>query len=166
MKYYKYKFYFIPLLYLFGMISLTSFSPKTADDFSGKVVGIKDGDTYVILSNTIQCVIRLAHIDCPEKSQPFGSAAKKFASDRCFGKEVLVIGDGTRDRNKRIIAEIFIKDTCINKEIVKAGYAWHFKKYSKSDEYNLLELNARSSKIGLWSDDNPIAPWDWRKSKH
>jgi micrococcal nuclease len=31
--------------------------------------------------------------------------------------------------------------------------------------YDVLEQKARAAKIGLWSDPNPTAPWDWRKSK-
>ena len=40
--------------------------------FEGKVTGIKDGDTYKVFYNGSEQTIRLAHIDCPEKKQPFG----------------------------------------------------------------------------------------------
>lgn len=52
--------------------------------FEGKVTGIKDGDTYTVFYNGSEQTIRLAHIDCPEKKQPFGSKAKQFASDICI----------------------------------------------------------------------------------
>lgn len=29
-----------------------------------------------------------------------------------------------------------------------------------------LETEAREKEIGLWSRTNPVAPWDWRKSKY
>lgn len=38
----------------------------------------------------------------------------------------------------------------------------HYKKYSKSLEYANLEIAARKKKIGLWIDEDAIAPWDWR----
>jgi endonuclease YncB( thermonuclease family) len=50
---------------------------------SYKVIGIKDGDTFVILIDGKEQVVRLEHIDCPEKKQPFGTKAKQFASDLC-----------------------------------------------------------------------------------
>ena len=53
-----------------------------------KVIGIKDGDTFVLLIDGKEQSVRLEHIDCPEKKQPFGSKAKQFASDLCFGKYV------------------------------------------------------------------------------
>ena len=132
--------------------------------FEGKVTGIKDGDTYKVFYNGSEKTIRLAHIDCPEKKQPFGSKAKQFASDICFGKYVTVKSEGKKDRYKRIIAEIILQDdTNLNKELVKNGLAWHFKKYSDNQEYSELEISARDKKIGLWSEPNPTAPWDWRK---
>lgn len=71
-----------------------------------------------------------------------------------------------QDRNKRLIAEVILEDgRNLNKELVKNGLAWHFKKYSDSEEYAQLETEARNKKIGLWSEPNPIAPWDWRKPK-
>ena len=58
--------------------------------FEGKVTGIKDGDTYKVLYDGSEKTIRLAHIDCPEKKQPFGNNAKQFTSDICYGKNVTV----------------------------------------------------------------------------
>ena len=46
--------------------------------------------------------------------------------------------------------------------MVKLGMAWHFKKYSDDMSYDDLEREAREAKVGLWSDPNPIAPWDYR----
>ena len=132
--------------------------------FEGKVTGIIDGDTYKVFYNGSEQTIRLAHIDCPEKKQPFGSKAKQFASDICFGKNVFVKSEGKKDRYNRIIAEIILQDdTNINKELVKNGFAWHFKKYSDNQEYAELEVKARNNQVGIWSEPNPTAPWDWRK---
>lgn len=143
----------------FGLVDKTS----VPDNFDAKVVGIKDGDTYSVLYQGVEHTIRLAHIDCPEKKQAFGAAAKKFASDLCFGKMVTVKSNGKTDRNHRILGEIYLGTKNVNKELVKNGLAWHYKKYSSDEEYARLELQARSAKVGLWSDANPIAPWDWRK---
>jgi len=109
--------------------------------------------------NGKQEVVRLAHIDSPEKKQPFGNKAKQYVSDLCFGKYVKIGNNLKRDRNKRILAEIILPNGInVNKELVKNGLAWHFKKYSKDNIYAQLELKARSQKTGLWKDKNPIAP--------
>lgn len=132
--------------------------------FKGKVTAIKDGDTYKVLYDGSEKTIRLAHIDCPEKNQPFGSRAKQFASEICFGKIVTVKTGGKTDRNKRILGEILLQDgTNVNKELVKNGLAWHFKKYSDNNEYAGLETTAKQRQMGLWADKEPIAPWEWRK---
>ena len=132
---------------------------------TAKVVGVKDGDTFVVLNEKKEIVVRLEHIDAPEKNQTFGNKAKQFASDFCFGKTVVVIGNGKKDRNGRWIGEIFFKNQNLGKELVRNGLAWHFKRYSKSENYADLEAAARKKKIDLWRDKDPIAPWNWRKSK-
>lgn len=143
----------------------TTTSNETTIETEGyKVIGVKDGDTFVVLIDGKEQVIRLEHIDCPEKKQPFGTKAKQFASDLCFGKNVLLNHNNKYDRNKRLIAEvILINGTNINKELVSNGLAWHFKKYSDSQEYAELEIDARNKQIGIWIEPNPTAPWDWRK---
>ena len=131
-----------------------------------KVIGVKDGDTFVVLMDGKEQVVRLAHIDCPEKKQPFGSRARQYASGLCFGKEVTLIQHHQYDRNKRLIAEVILEDgRNLNKELVKNGLAWHFKKYSDNREYAALETAARLQKKGLWADAAPVAPWNWRHHK-
>ena len=133
-------------------------------NIKGKVIKIKDGDTIDIFFNGKPLTIRLAHIDCPEKKQPFGNVAKQFTANKCFGQIVTVLNNKKFDRNKRLIGEIINeKGENVNKELVKAGLAWHYLKYSKEATYSNLEKVARQNKVGLWIDPNPIAPWNWRK---
>ncbi|RTE53959.1 thermonuclease family protein [Arenibacter aquaticus] len=130
-----------------------------------KIIRILDGDTVEILYGQLPIKLRLEHIDCPEKrgKQPFGNRAKIVLSDLCFGQTVRISSDGKFDRNGRLIGVIFNKDNInVNKEMVKLGMAWHFKKYSDDMSYDDLEREAREAKVGLWSDPNPIAPWDYR----
>ncbi len=134
--------------------------------FTGNVTGIKDGDTFEVLYDGQPEKVRLADIDCPEKSQPFGNNAKQYASDLCFGKTVTVTSSGKRDRYGRIVGTIVTKDKInVNEQLVAAGLAWHYKAYSKNDDLDAIEQKARKSKAGLWADKNPVAPWEWRKSR-
>lgn len=130
-----------------------------------KVIGVKDGDTVELLKEEKTEIVRLAYIDCPEKSQPFGKRAREFTANLCFGKYVTLVSDGRRDQYKRIVGEIVLNDTLnINKELVKNGYAWHYKRYSDDEAYAELENNARLNRYGLWRDAHPIAPWNWRSA--
>ncbi len=138
---------------------------KIPSTFQGKVIAIKDGDSFKVLLHKSEKNIRLAYIDCPEKGQPYGNNAKHYASMLCFGKTVIVQNEGKTDMYGRIIGEVILQDgTNVNKELVKNGLAWHYKKYSIDESYSKLEESARAQKIGLWSEgQNPIAPWEWRK---
>ena len=67
------------------------------------------------------------------------------------------------DKEKEI-SEIILEDgTNVNKEMVKSGLAWHYKKYSSNLEYARLEELAMKNKVGLWSDPNAVSPWSYRK---
>jgi micrococcal nuclease len=132
---------------------------------TGKVIAVKDGDTIEVLLNGKAQRIRLAHIDCPEKNQPYGTKAKLFTSEKCFGQLVTLAHNRQYDRNKRLIAEVILSNgDTLNRELVKTGLAWHYKKYSADSTYSILEIKARLEKKGLWADREPVAPWLWRKS--
>ncbi|MHA3786713.1 thermonuclease family protein [Flavobacterium hauense] len=135
----------------------------TLNIFEGKVTGIKDGDTFEVLRDGEPERVRLVDIDSPESAQPFGKAAKKYASDLCFGKTVRVEPKKKRDQYGRILGTIYVDDTLnVNAEMIVAGYAWRYK-YSKSKEYARYEEQARNSHSGLWAGENPVDPWQWRK---
>lgn len=131
-----------------------------------KVIGIKDGDTVVVLDSlNNQTTLRLAEVDCPEKNQPFGTKAKQFTSDQIYLKTIKYLVTDI-DRYGRSIAMIFYdKDNkYLSAEIIKAGMGWHYKRYSKSIELSEFEDKAKENKIGLWFDKNPIPPSEWRKN--
>lgn len=135
----------------------------TLTEFEGKVTGIKDGDTFEVLRDGKPERVRLSDIDSPESAQPFGKAAKKYASDLCFGKTVRVEPKRKRDRYGRILGTIYVDDTLnINAQMIGAGYAWRYK-YSKNKMYGAWQQKAQENRLGLWADDNPVNPWQWRK---
>lgn len=143
-------------------ISIISFSQTI---LKAKVVGIKDGDTVVVLDSlNNQTTLRLAEVDTPEKNQPFGTKAKQFTSDQIYLKTIKYVVTDT-DRYGRSIAMIYYDEDnkYLSAEIIKAGMGWHYKRYSTSKELALLEDNAKKNKIGLWIDNNPIEPWEFRK---
>jgi len=134
--------------------------------FTGTVIGVKDGDTFEILYDGQPERVRLADIDCPEKSQPFGKNAKQFSSDLCFNKTVTVTCDAKRDRYGRLIGTVVTNDGInVNEALVKEGFAWHYLAYSDKEELTGYEAAARKKHLGLWADVNPTPPWDWRREK-
>jgi micrococcal nuclease len=154
------KFFFLCLLVL------ALFTACNKNETLYKVVGVKDGDTMVLLSPDNQSItVRLAEVDCPEKSQALGQAAKQFTSDLCYGKMVKLVGN-QHDRYGRTVGEVVLENgTSVNHELVKQGYAWQYRAYSKSMELAMLEQRARQSRLGLWQDANPTPPWNFRKEE-
>jgi micrococcal nuclease len=148
---------------LFLLFSFTSLFSQTT--LTAKVVGIKDGDTVVVLDSlNNQTTLRLAEVDCPEKNQPFGTKAKQFTSDQIYLKTIKYVVTDT-DRYGRSIAMIYYDtdNKYLSAEIIKAGMGWHYKRYSTSKELATFEDNAKKDKIGLWVDSSPVAPWEFRK---
>lgn len=127
-----------------------------------KVIGIIDGDTYDILVDNRPVRIRMDGIDAPERGMPYNKKAKKYLSDLIFGKMVKVL-ELKKDRNGRSVSQTFLADgTDVSFEMIKAGYAWHYKKYSKDKTYTNAEIQTRIKKIGLWTEPNPLPPWEVR----
>ena len=162
--------YFNLLLLGFILISLLGLSPflYAEEIVYGRVVSVKDGDTIHVLQLTketpVLFKIRLAHIDSPEKSQPFGKQAKFVLSSLCANKNVRV-HIITQDRYGRYVGVVWDKETNINLEMVKLGYAWWYFHYSKNQEYQYAEEKAKKEKKGLWSMPDPMPPWIFRREK-
>lgn len=142
-----------------------------AEVLSGRVVGVADGDTITVLDSTnTQHKIRLGGIDAPEKKQAFGNVSKKSLSDLVFNKQVEVEWH-KEDRYGRKVGKVLVNNEDINLEQIKRGLAWFYKKYKgelvQEDRiaYVQAQQDAEANQVGLWVDQHPIPPWDFRKIK-
>ena len=142
-----------------------------ADTLTGRVVRVTDGDTIVVLGpGDAQYKVRLTGIDAPERGQAYGTKSKEHLSDSVAGKFVVVEYD-KRDRYERILGKVLLSNEDMNLEQIRAGLAWHYKKYQNeqtlSDRklYSDSEIEAKEAKRGLWYDPKPVPPWEYRNVK-
>ncbi len=140
-----------------------------ADTLLGKVIKVVDGDTIYVLDDTFtQHKIRLAGIDAPERKQAYGLALGKHLASIVAGKRV-AIEYQKRDRYGRIVGKVLLDGIDVCLEQVKAGFAWHYKKYQHEQSpgdrrlYAVAEANARDGRLGLWRENNPNPPWEYRR---
>jgi len=158
--------------FIFSIILAASLSFTARADFTGNVVGVADGDTITVLGvDKVQHKIRLTGIDAPEKKQPFGNRSKQSLSDMVF-KKTVTVETVKRDRYGRELGKVLADGKDVNLEQVRAGIAWHYKAYERTQTatdrqaYAGAENEAKAAKRGLWAGADPTPPWKWRRSKH
>ncbi len=141
----------------------------SADTLTGKVGRVVDGDTlYVLDANYKDHKIRLAGIDAPERRQAYGLASRKHLLSIVAGKQVRVEYQ-KQDRYGRIVGKVLLDGIDVCLEQVKAGLAWHYKKYQHEQSaedrelYADAENKARNERLGLWRENNPTPPWEHRR---
>jgi len=148
----------LPLFFGFALL----IGQALAADFTGRVVGVSDGDTITVLHNGKGERIRLHGIDSPEKRQAFGNRAKQFTSTLVFGTTVTVQAVD-RDRYGRTVGVVLLQDgRSLNHELVRAGLAWMYRRYTADQSLSDLEEEARVARRGLWADPHAVPPWEWR----
>ena len=154
------------LLLIFILFLSNIVNAKTIE---GLVVGVADGDTITVLDqqkNTYK--IRLQGIDAPEKKQAFGEKSKQSLHDLVHGKQVRIEYD-KEDKYGRRVGKITLDDLDICLQQLVLGMAWHYRKYQNEQSvadrvvYNDAELKSKSLKLGLWADETPTPPWEFRK---
>lgn len=152
-----------------ALVGLAMSSPiRAAEPLFGKVVGIADGDTITVLLNEHKQVhVRIMGIDAPEKKQAFGQRSKQSMSDCAFGKEVQVEWNKV-DRYGRTIGKVVADGVDCGRRQIELGHAWHYKAYAKEQtrddraSYAAAEDKAKADRLGLWSDPDPMPPWEYR----
>jgi micrococcal nuclease len=156
-------------------------APPLADTWT--VIKVSDGDTITVRQTTgEELKIRLCGIDANEKQQKLGLEATDYL------RSLIEKGDGDvivtpieKDKYNRTVAEVFVKpkpvtpgyqsgeEIFLNSDMVMAGFARHFQKYSQNcpnrNAIAQAEEIAKAKRAGMWSDPNAIAPWDWRKQR-
>lgn len=130
--------------------------------FIASVIGISDGDTLTIQIDREPVRVRIAEIDAPEKKQPFGTRSKQTLVELCFGK-LAEVTPQTKDRYGRTVARVSCNGQDVSEHQLKNGMAWVFDRYVTDRSLYGIQDDARQARQGLWSDENPVPPWEWRK---
>ena len=136
----------------------------TYNDVKSIEVKVIDGDTIHLNGEKI----RFTGIDTPELKQtcnkdnkiiPCGIEARKLLIDKISDNNVKCKREG-KDQYKRTLAECFVNNISLSSYLVRKGYAFAYRKYSKKfvDDENY----ARENNLGMWSM-NFEYPWDYRK---
>lgn len=153
--------------------------PGSTQNFAAKVIAVLDGDTVLILrkgdgvtgqppvsslrarTNSLM-KIRLAEIDAPEKAQAFGPASRNTLAEMVLRKQVWV-NTLAVDKYGRDIAQLKVNGLSVNEEMVRRGMAWEYSHYHSDRRYIALQQEARQAGRGLWAQNDPMPPWQWRK---
>ena len=152
-----------PWKYISALFLILTVCTAQAETLTGRVIHISDGDTLKILTKfNKKMKIRLADIDTPESGQPYGKEAKQALSILTLQKQV-TIDVQSIDRYGRTVGLVYVKGLNVNSELVRQGMAWVYRRYTNDEKLYALESNAKKEKLGLWSSNNFIEPWLWRR---
>jgi len=136
--------------------------------WEGVVTRVIDGDSLRIKRGKKPVTIRLYGIDSPEYGQPYWREAKERASALVLGKTVRVEPMAT-DQYGRTVALVSYRGQLINAEMVGRGLAWVYRRYCTTQplcaRFDALEEVARASRLGVWREQRPVPPWEWRHRK-
>ena len=125
------------------------------------VLRVVDGDTLVLASPNDGVRVRLAEIDAPEHDQPYGAAARDALVAMVSGRVLRMVATG-HDCYHRVVARLYVGDTDVNATLVRQGYAWVYRRYAHDPTLYAAERDARDARRGLWAQENPVPPWQWR----
>jgi micrococcal nuclease len=146
------------------------------------VTKVSDGDTITVKRGNETKKIRFCGIDAVEKQQKLGPQAKSYL------QSLIDKGDGTvmvipieQDRYGRTVAELFVKprtgtpgyqseeEIFLNGEMVRAGFARHYTRYSgncpNKGAIEQAEKIAIKNRAGVWNDPSAVPPWEFRKQQ-
>ncbi|MGH9883632.1 MAG: thermonuclease family protein [Pyrinomonadaceae bacterium] len=156
------------VLLLVGILAFAVTSASAASLY-GKVTEIDDGDLFTIINLNRTIKIRLSGVDAPEPGQPYADVARQHLSDLVRYKEVVIQYSGLAQHNY-ILGKVFVRDQDIGAQMIRDGVAWFdpsgTNRLSQADQetYAANEQVARSERRGIWKDESPVAPWNFKGS--
>lgn len=142
----------------------------SAKELTGYVISVNDGDTLTLHVENMSVRVRLSGIDAPELSQPFGIESRDALRQDVLNQTVTVETNKS-DRYGRRVGKVALNNEDINLRQIRRGLAWVYTDYIKElsaedrELYIEAEKAANDDHIGLWQEEQPVAPWKYRKSK-
>jgi len=126
-----------------------------------EVIQVEDGDTLQVLWDQDRRTVRLFGIDAPENGQRYYSRARELVTALAAGEKVQLIPEGEQDGV--LLARVRLPDSReLNQVMVRNGLAWYVQSSGATDLAR-LEERAREERRGLWSEEHPSPPWEYRQ---
>ena len=131
---------------------------------AGHVQRVIDGDTLEVRLDSGPIRVRLHGVDAPERNQPGGAESALWLRTVLQDQEVL-LEPVSQDRYERMVAVVHFGDLNINQQLVRVGHAWAYRHYLRRKDGLIcdLEADARTGALGLWAEQAPRAPWEFRR---
>lgn len=145
--------------------------PVFAQAWEGVVLDVHDGDTLSVapcgdVESPVS--VRLYGVDAPELNQAGGLEARAaLAGLAAAGTRVEVIPLGGTSY-ARIVALVMARGRSVQLALVRQGWAWRDPKRCRAPFCPALrraEEQARKERRGLWADDVPVPPWEFRVNR-
>lgn len=170
-------FYAMSLVFTFALPCVAVERGRVID---GVVTKVSDGDTIQVTDQFgTKVKVRFYGVDAPETEkgnkrtgkiikpgQPFGEEGYQALNQKLQRQNVrLEIMD--TDQYKRAVAIVWLGNRNINREMVSEGWGWAYRQYldrPHASEYIQAEEQARRAHIGLWQQNKPTSPWEFRKT--
>ena len=160
--------FFLRLLFLLALPLVIS-SPGSAASLTGIVVDVADGGSVVVLSGKNPLKVRLIAVAALVKNQAYADVARQHLSDLILNKNVEVRYSLLREGY--LVGQVMSGSMDVGAQMIRDGVAW----YDRSEAGRLSENErqiyaksqdaAHSERRGLWQDESPVSPWDFRKAQ-
>lgn len=137
----------------------------------GRVVKVVDGDTVTIQTrDKARHSIRLQAVDAPDEKQENAKKSRRHLEGLIEDQDVKVVVH-KNDQSGNIIGTVYLQGRDVGLAQIEAGMAWHFKQFGYEQTaasrrtYAESEAKAKADRLGLWEDDKPVPPWEFRRDK-
>lgn len=119
-------------------------------------IRVIDGDTFV--ADGVK--YRLWAIDAPEKGQSYGREATAELAAILAGAALSFERHGTSWDRQVVRVEADGRD--VGLLLLERGAAWYCPEYGKRAEYEAAAQEAMAARRGLWQEEEPVNPKDFR----
>ena len=142
----------------FGAISASTLAAELPE-----IVTFYDGDTVKIRDTNATYKLRITDIDAPERNQQYGKTARRALIKLCKRADIQVQLTGV-DRYQRKLGKLSCNQQDVSHFMVQEGHAWFNARYTNDGVLAQAQQAARTQGLGLWRNQHPTPPWQWRKN--
>jgi len=151
----------VSVIFAFSVVTTRTHADQPA--FTGVVEQVIDGDTIYVrdIGGKLRHV-RINWIDAPEPGQKWATESKASLKRETLGKRVRVYP--YRDEDP-LPSDVYLGGIFLSEKRLRDGWAWNYVPHSTEKELIAAEARAKTSKRGMWQDENLEPPWEFRRKK-